>query len=126
MKRPIQLDFAPRRQRLSAAGAALFAPFALASGDVAPAFAPGVALDIAFLALGVTIGAMALWLRLIRAVGPARASAAHLMNPFFAALLSWAALGTPLRGADYLGAAVIALGLTIASRLSFSTGSPRS
>jgi drug/metabolite transporter (DMT)-like permease len=108
------------------AGAALFAPLALAFGRFAPALQPAVALDIVFLALGVTIGGMALWLALIRAVGPARASAAHLMNPFFAALLASLLLGAPLRAADYLGAGVIALGLAIALRLNASTGSPRS
>ena len=39
------------------------------------------------------------------------ASACHLMNPLFGALLSWAILGTPLRADDFAGATIIALGL---------------
>lgn len=102
----------------SVAGVAGLAPFAWVFGRGLAPSAPVSALDpavlaIVYLATVVTIGGMAMWLALIRIGGAARASAVHLMNPFFGALLAWAILGSPLRAADFVGAAVIAVGLAL-------------
>jgi len=103
----------------SLAGAGLLAPFALANGHAlteisgARPFEPSV-LALLYLVVVVTLLGMAMWLRLIRIAGAAGASACHLMNPLFGALLAWAMLGSPLRLADFLGAAAIAAGLALA------------
>ena len=95
----------------SLAGALALAPFAILFGrGLGAASLPG-ALAILYLAAVVTIGGMGLWMLLIRASGAASASAYHLLNPFFGVLLSAAILRTPMRSADFLGAAIIAFGL---------------
>ncbi|HYA73959.1 MAG TPA: EamA family transporter [Roseiarcus sp.] len=97
----------------SLAGALALAPFAILFGrGLGAASLPG-ALAILYLAMVVTIGGMGLWMILIRASGAGSASAYHLMNPFFGVVLSAAILGAPMRGADFLGAAVIAIGLFV-------------
>lgn len=100
----------------SLAGAALLAPFALRAAPSLAAFDAVEIEAILYLAIVVTIGGMAMWFVLIRLSGAAKASAYHLMNPFFGALLSAAMLGTPLRANDLLGACVIAFGLWLATR----------
>jgi drug/metabolite transporter (DMT)-like permease len=103
----------------SVAGAALLAPIALGQGgafaEIANArpFEPSV-LALLYLVVVVTLIGMAMWLTLIRIAGAAGASACHLMNPLFGALLAWGVLGTPLRAADFVGAAAIAAGLALA------------
>ena len=100
----------------SLAGALLLAPF---SGglfrEFSAAHAPALG-AIAYLAIVATIGGMAMWFALIRLAGAAGASSAHLMNPAFGALLSALVLGTPLRAADFIGAAIIAAGLALTLR----------
>lgn len=97
----------------SLAGAAALAPFAILDGrGLGAASVPG-ALAILYLAAVVTIGGMALWMYLIRTSGAASASAYHLLNPFFGVVLSAIVLGAPMRGADFLGAAIIAFGLLL-------------
>ena len=100
----------------SLAGAVLLAPFALMFGHGAFSIDAPTGLAILYLAIVVTIGGMAMWFALIRLSGAAGASAYHLMNPFFGALLSALVLGTALRPADFVGAAVIALGLALTMR----------
>lgn len=97
----------------SLAGALSLAPFAWMYGRGLQAVATPDVLAIVYLALVVTIGGMAMWFALIRVSGAAGASAYHLMNPFFGALLSALVLGTPLRAMDFVGAALIALGLAL-------------
>ena len=102
----------------SIAGGVGLAPFAWLLGRGFVPSAPLTLLDpavlsILYLGIIVTIGGMAMWLALIRLGGAARASAVHLMNPFFGALLSALILGSPLRGADFIGAGIIAVGLAL-------------
>ncbi len=102
----------------SIAGALALAPFAWLHGrgfgaDEGLSLADPALLAILYLAVVVTIGGMTMWLALIRIAGAASASACHLMNPFFGALLAALVLGTPLKLADFLGAAIIALGLAL-------------
>ncbi len=99
----------------SLAGAALLAPFARLYGQGGASIDVPTGLAIVYLALVVTIGGMAMWISLIRLTGAARASTYHLMNPFFGALLSAIVLGTKLRALDFVGAAVVALGLALST-----------
>ncbi len=103
----------------SLSGMVLLAPIALANGHALGEFSglswrePAV-LALFYLVVVATLIGMAMWIALVRLVGAAGASACHLMNPFFGALLSYAVLGQPLRSADFLGAAAIAAGLALA------------
>ena len=100
----------------SLVGALLLAPFAIrAAPRLADLDAPA-ALAILYLSTVATIGGMAMWFALIRLSGAARASASHLMNPFFGAALSALVLGGAMRSADFIGAAIVALGLWLATR----------
>lgn len=100
----------------SLAGALLLAPFSGGfAREIAAAHAPAFG-ALAYLAIVATIGGMAMWFALIRLAGAAGASSAHLMNPAFGALLAALVLGTPLRAADFVGAAIIAAGLALTLR----------
>lgn len=61
----------------------------------------------------VTVGGMALWLALIRRSGAGTASSYHLLNPFFGVLLAHVVLGGALRATDFIGAALIGIGLVL-------------
>lgn len=95
----------------SMAGAAVLAPFvfyqerSLAWPSASSIFA------IAYLALVVSIGGMALWFWLIKQDGPAAASSYHLLNPMCGLLLSWLFLGTNIVATDILGSIIIGIGL---------------
>jgi len=73
---------------------------------------------ITHLVLVVTIGGMSLWLVLIRISGASTASSYHLLNPFFGVLLAYLILGEPLRMADFIGAALIVIGLLLTTQAS--------
>jgi drug/metabolite transporter (DMT)-like permease len=105
----------------SLAGAMILAPIAMLDGRGLGAASLSGALAIVYLAVVVTIGGMALWMTLIRTSGAGPASAYHLLNPFFGVLLSAIVLGAPMRGADFLGAAIIAVGLLLTARGSGAT-----
>ncbi len=95
----------------SIAGGLALAPIAMIEGrGLGASSLPGV-LAILYLAVVVTIGGMGLWMILIRTSGAGAASSYHLLNPIFGALLSALILRAPLRAADFLGAAIVALGL---------------
>ena len=99
----------------SLTGAAALAPFAMAAAHPRAWPSATGAAAVIYLAVAVTLGGMAMWFALIRLAGAARASAAHLMNPAFAAVLAALFLGAPLRAQDLVGAAVIAAGLALAT-----------
>lgn len=105
----------------SLAGAMSLAPIAMVYGRGLGAASLSGALAILYLSLVVTIGGMALWMILIRTSGAGLASAYHLLNPFFGVVLSAIVLGAPMRGADFLGAAIIAVGLLLTTRGSGAT-----
>lgn len=100
----------------SISGGLALLPIALYLGE--PFVLPSVPTVAAllYLAVVVTIGGMGLWLILIRTSGAAVAASYHLMNPVFGIILSYLVLGAPLRAADFVGAALIAFGLTITMR----------
>lgn len=109
----------------SLAGALALGPIAMFGGrGLAATSLPAVA-AVLYLAIGVTIGGMALWMALIRRAGAGAASAYHLLNPAFGALLAFAVLGAPLRAADFVGATIIALGLWLANAASRRGGAAR-
>ncbi|BBI52270.1 hypothetical protein HORIV_46910 [Vreelandella olivaria] len=97
----------------SIAGAVALLPMAMVFGQ--PLAAPSTATMIAMthLVLVVTIGGMSLWLVLIRISGASTASSYHLLNPFFGVLLAYLILGEPLRMADFIGVALIVIGLLL-------------
>ena len=66
---------------------------------------------VLYLVFVVSIGGMALWLILIRSSGAGTASSYHLLNPFFGVLLAYLFLDKQLNAADFIGAAIIAVGL---------------
>jgi drug/metabolite transporter (DMT)-like permease len=88
-------------------------PMALAFDEPLSAPSLPVAAAIAYLAVMVTIGGMALWLVLIRISGAGTASSYHLLNPFFGVVLSHLVLNTVLQPTDFLAAAIIAAGLAL-------------
>ena len=113
------LGFAPVTVNFwqSLAGLALLAPLALWWGGAPRAVTTELVLVVLYLALVVTIGGMALWLWLIRSSGAATAASYHLLNPFFAVLLSHLAFGSPVTMVDGVGGALVALGLLLAARV---------
>lgn len=95
----------------SVAGVLVLAPFALNQENAFAWPSASAWLAIAYLALVVTVGGMALWFWLIKEDGPTAASSYHLMNPMFGVLLSSIFLGTSVTFTDLLGSVVIGLGL---------------
>ena len=74
------------------------------------------ALIIAYLAVGVTIIGMALWLHLIRSIGSSTASSIHLLNPAVGLILSYLVLGNAIGVTDVIGSATIIAGLLVILR----------
>lgn len=72
---------------------------------------------VLYLVFVVSIGGMALWLILIRSSGAGTASSYHLLNPFFGVLLAYLFLEKQLNAADFIGAALIAVGLFSATSM---------
>ena len=72
---------------------------------------------VLYLVFVVSIGGMALWLVLIRSSGAGTASSYHLLNPFFGVLLAYLFLEKQLNAADFIGAALIAVGLFSATSI---------
>lgn len=107
----------------STVGAIALLPVALAFGEPLSAPSLPVALAIAYLAIVVTIGGMALWLVLVRISGAGTASSYHLLNPFFGVVLSHLVLNTVLQPTDFVGAAIIAAGLALTIRSTTRGGS---
>lgn len=100
----------------SIAGAVLLLPVALVFGQMPSAPSGASIAALLHLAIVVTIGGMALWLVLIRTSGAGAASSYHLLNPFFGVLLAHLILSEPLRSSDFVGVALIAVGLIVTTR----------
>ncbi|MBT3072141.1 DMT family transporter [Rhodomicrobium sp. Az07] len=100
----------------SAVGAFALIPVFALKGFPAPTFTISAIFSTLYLAVVVTIGASVLWLLLIRWSGAASASSYHLLNPFWVVILSYIALGTPLKPGDFVGAAIIGAGLLLTTR----------
>ncbi len=79
-------------------------------------WSPGVALGLAFVALGPSIVAYRCWGLGIAAAGPAVAAFFSNLTPLFAALLSAALLGDPPRWYHGVAFALIVAGIVVSSR----------
>lgn len=100
----------------SAAAAVSLAAIALVLHAPLVMPSPTTVAVVVYLALVVTIVGMALWLHLIRAVGPSTAASVHLLNPAVGLVLSFLILGRAIGPTDVVGTAVIAAGLLIVLR----------
>lgn len=69
---------------------------------------------ILYLAVVITLGAMFMWLYLIKRFGASKAAAAHLINPLSGLILSAAILGNDIAAIQIVGAVLIGFGLYIA------------
>jgi drug/metabolite transporter (DMT)-like permease len=69
---------------------------------------------ILYLAVVITLGAMFMWLYLIKRFGASKAAAAHLINPLSGLILSAVILGSDIGVVQIGGAVLIGLGLYIA------------
>ncbi|AUG53250.1 DMT family transporter [Thalassospira marina] len=79
-----------------------------------PVFNGPVLLAMLYLAIVITLGAMFMWLYLIRRFGASKAAAAHLINPLSGLVLSVLVLGSQIALIQVAGALLIGLGLYIA------------
>ncbi|GHC21360.1 DMT family transporter [Aidingimonas halophila] len=100
----------------SIAGTTVLLPIALAFGQPLAMPSTSTMIAVAHLVMVVTIGGMSLWLVLIRISGAATASTYHLLNPFFGVLLAYLVLGESLRTTDFIGAALIVIGLLLTTQ----------
>lgn len=85
-------------------------------GHLADVPAAGYA-AIAWLALAVSIGAVLLWLHLIRETGASTASSFLLMNPVFGLVLGHLAFGEAIGWADLPGLVLVAAGIIMTTRV---------
>lgn len=72
---------------------------------------------VVYLAVVVTIGGMWMWFFLIRHAGATTASTYHLANPACGLLLSYIVFGTEFWITDWIGVALIVLGLFVVTHL---------
>ncbi len=70
-----------------------------------------LAAALGYLTVGVSIGAVLLWLRLIRLTNAGTASAFHFLNPFLGLLLAWLVLAEPVQTGELLGILPISAGI---------------
>jgi drug/metabolite transporter (DMT)-like permease len=70
----------------------------------------------AFLTLGGSILAYALWFHLLKVCGATRASAYHFLMPPLGMLFAWAVLGEHVEIRDLLGIVPVALGIYLVTR----------
>lgn len=105
----------------SIAGAVALLPMAMAFGQPLTLPSTATVMAMTHLVVVVTLGGMSLWLVLIRLSGASTASSYHLLNPFFGVLLAYLILGEPLRMMDFIGAALIVIGLLLTIQASRRT-----
>ncbi|HXB76970.1 MAG TPA: DMT family transporter, partial [Bradyrhizobium sp.] len=99
-------------------------PFAFTQADFGE-IAPNLHLlgAFAFLTLGGSILAYALWFHLLRVCGATAASAYHFLMPPLGMLFAWAVLGEHVEFRDLLGIVPVAIGIYLVTR---PAGEPRS
>ncbi len=97
----------------SLAGGLLLLPFVWMNFQSTQTINPILIGAILYLAIAVTIGAMGLWLWLVRRNGAATAASYHLINPFFGLILAAIVFNEPIRVIDLVGVSVIVTGLWI-------------
>jgi drug/metabolite transporter (DMT)-like permease len=99
-------------------------PFAFTQADFGE-IAPNLHLlgAFAFLTLGGSVLAYALWFHLLRVCGATAASAYHFLMPPLGMLFAWAVLGEHVEFRDLLGIVPVAIGIYLVTR---PAGEPRS
>lgn len=81
-----------------------------------PAWSPAMGLAVAYIVVGPSLIAYALWGRAVAAVGPTTAGIFANLTPLFAALLSTALLGEAPHGYHAVAFALIVAGILVSSR----------
>ena len=95
-------------------GAISLAPFALAFESPLQAhLTPRLGAAFAYMVLVPGLLATFVWFKLIRWIGPTRASVFHFLNPGFGVLVAWVLLGEPVGGATGVGVALVAAGILL-------------
>lgn len=102
--------------QLLAAGLALTVPSLLLESPASIHPTPALWLAQAYLIVVISGAAMLIWLWLLRHGDATRASAWFFLNPVLGLFMAAVALGEPLRGVDFLGAAAVALGIYVVQR----------
>lgn len=97
--------------QLTAASVALLLPSLLMEPVGAIDWSLSFFYAMAFLVLGVSVGAMLIWFLLLRSGDASRASAFFFLNPVLGLFLGALLLGEPLRSFDFAGAAGVGLGI---------------
>ena len=95
--------------------AAMFAPFAAASGGLAPPMTAHFGLALVWLVLLATFGAWSIYYLCLRLWSPVRVSAVIYLSPPVTMLWSWALFGEPLTLAMTAGLAVTLAGVWLVS-----------
>lgn len=102
--------------QLLAAGLALAGPSLAWESMGSVRLTPALLLCQGWLIVGVSIGAMMLWLWLLEHGDASRASAWFFLNPVLGLFLAAVVLGEPLRVEDFLGSAVVGAGIYLVQR----------
>lgn len=98
----------------SLAGGMLLLPVALATEDPATlSGTPEFLGAFAYLVLAVSVGATALWFRIVRTSSAATAASSHFLNPVFATLLGWMVLGETVQPREWMGMALVLAGMAL-------------
>ena len=99
-----------------AIGLAVTLPLALAFEDLRVEWTADLAISLAYLVLANSLVAITLLLMMIRRGEASRVSALFFLVPPLAALIAWAVLGESLPGVAWIGMALAAVGVGIATR----------
>lgn len=92
-------------------------PIALLAEDVtAFEITPAVLLAFAYQVVFPGIVATLLWFTLVKRVSAAGASTFHFLNPIFGVAIAFVLLGEPVSAWDWIGVALVALGILIVNR----------
>jgi drug/metabolite transporter (DMT)-like permease len=102
--------------QLVAGGTALLPAALLTEQLDAVRVTPALLLAQAYLILAISIGAMGLWLWLLRRGDATRASAWFFLNPVLGVFIGALVVGEPLRMQDFLAAGVVGVGIAIVQR----------
>lgn len=102
--------------QLLAASVALLLPSLLMEPVGLIDWSPSFIYAMAFLVLGVSIGAMLIWFLLLRNGDASRASAFFFLNPVLGLFLGALLLGEPLRPFDFAGAVGVGLGIYLVQK----------
>lgn len=98
----------------SLAGGLLLLPVALLTEDpTALSLAPEFLAAFAYLVLAVSVGATALWFRIVRTSSATAAVSSHFLNPVLAMLLGWLILGETVQPREWAGMALVLAGMVL-------------